>query len=111
MGGEHDGAARGCVRVRPRRSSARRDARVHAARRLVEQEHIGAAHGDRRDRHPLALAAGQAARVAVGDGGEPERVEPPVDGAVVGPAEQPQGLLSSRRTVGANSSAFGSWGT
>ena len=65
---------------------------VHAARRLVEQEQLGAADGDRRDRDPLALAPGQAARVVVGEVLEPERLEPVVDGAVGVTAEEPEGL-------------------
>ena len=38
---------------------------VHAPGWLVEQEHVGAADGHGRDGHPLALAAREAARVAV----------------------------------------------
>ena len=59
----------------PRRARARSSARelglgvaVHAARRLVEREHRRrlAVAGDDRERQPLALAAGQVARVALG---------------------------------------------
>ena len=91
VGGEHDGAA--AVRVLRDRALERVARRgVHAARRLVEQEQVGAAHRDRGDRDPLALAAREAARVVVGEVGEPERVEPVVDRAVVAPAEQAQRL-------------------
>ena len=46
-------------------------AAVHAARRLVEADHGGRlALQDDREREPLALAAGEVARVAVGECGE-----------------------------------------
>ena len=78
VGGEHDRATRRGVLVH---GAFQRGARrgVHAARRLVEQQHRRAADGDRRDRDPLAFAAREAARVSVGELGEPQRVEPRVD--------------------------------
>ena len=100
VGGEHDRAA-GCGVLRDR--AVERGARrgVHAARRLVEQEHRRAADRDRRDRDALALAAREAARVAVGEVVQAERVEPVVDVAVVAACRAAAASRStSRRTVG-----------
>jgi hypothetical protein len=66
--------------------------RVHAARRLVEQQHRRAADRDRRDRDALPLTTRQAARVGVGKVGEMEHVQPVVDRRVVVVPEQTLGL-------------------
>ena len=63
VGGEHHGTAAGGVPVhRVLERGARR--RVHATRRLVEQQDRRATDCDRGDRHPLALATREAARDA-----------------------------------------------
>ena len=50
---------------------------VHAARRLVEEDRHGrlAAVEHDRERQPLALAAGEVARMAVGERGEADALE------------------------------------
>ena len=49
---------------------ARRDAqrRVEIGQRFVEQENVGLAHDRAADRHALALAAGEIARIAASSG-------------------------------------------
>jgi hypothetical protein len=48
---------------------------VERAQRLVEQEHVGVEHEAARQRHPLLLAAGQLARVAVGEPKQAHQLE------------------------------------
>ena len=48
---------------------------VERAQRLVEQEHVGVEHEAARQRHPLLLAAGQLARIAVGEPAQADQVE------------------------------------
>ena len=66
--------------------------RVHPARGFVEQEHVGVADRDRRDGHPLTLPAREGSRVPVGDAGQVERIEPPVDRAIIAAVEESQRL-------------------
>ena len=50
---------------------------VERAERLVEQQHIGVEHEATRQRHPLLLAAGQFARVPLGEPAQAHELEHP----------------------------------
>ena len=51
---------------------------VEAGGRLVQEDDLGVVHQGERDRQPLLLAAGQAPRVAVGLGLEPDQLQRPI---------------------------------
>ena len=109
MGREHGGAAAAACSRGPLEAGT--GGSVHAAGGLVEEEDIGASDGDRGDRDPLPLAAGEGARMAIGEVREVERVEPAVDRAGSVRPSRRRVSLSSARTVGAKSRVFGSCGT
>ena len=80
-------------------------ASVHAARRLVEHDEVGAHRGDRGDRKPLALAARQVARML---GRGPLELEPLQLGRRRGRGEPPAGTPRFLRPYSTSSSAV-SW--
>lgn len=68
---------------------------VHPCGRLVEDQQVGVGQQCEREAHPLALAPGELADGALGEGAEFGLVEDLVDGQVVGVGarEESHGLL------------------
>ena len=78
VGREHDGEAVG-VEVGEEVQDLVAGAHVDAGRGLVEQQHSGLAEQRPGDEHPLLLAAGELADVAIAEAADAELVEHVVD--------------------------------
>ena len=81
------------------------DARVERAERLVEQQHLRLDRERAGERHPLALAAGELGRIAVGEALELDERDQLVDARARSPSSAACGSSARRRRCRARSCA------